>query len=135
MLPHVNDPFKGPEWGSDDASIWREFLKTSTGKKLVHRLRNDRPDLSTESTEKASLAGAAVLGYEEAVSNLFEYTISVAEESDKSERYPGLHRDELFGPDLQPEHFQLPPGVVQLPPGAIPNPTASFDGAVDPNKS
>lgn len=129
MLPQINDPFKGPEWGSDDASIWREFLKTSTGKKLVHRLRNDRPDVSVESAEKASLTGAVVRGYEEAVSNLFEYTISVAEETDRSERYPGLDRNELFGPDLQPEHFQLPTNVVHLP---VPPPQA---GAIDPNKS
>jgi hypothetical protein len=103
-----NNPFAPPEWDSNDATILRSFFLSPTGKKLIHRLRNDRPDLDVKTSERASLSAAEVAGYEGAIDNLFQYLVREVDEKELSATYPDLSRDELWGKELQPAAFKLP---------------------------
>ena len=114
-----NNPFAAPEWDSVDVSILRSFFLTPTGKKLLHRLRNDRPSIDLESTEGAALSAARANGYETAVGNLFEYLITDVAPEELSTQYPSLDRDDVWGPDLQPDAFR-----IALTPAVRTSPTA-----------
>jgi hypothetical protein len=113
-VPQLN-PFTPPEWDSTDVSITRAFFSSPTGKKLLHRLRNDRPDPKvTGGVEAAALSAAAIHGYETAIFNIFDYLVTEVGEQELSDTYPSLDRDEVWGPSLQPAAFRI--GAAALNP-------------------
>lgn len=106
-MPQISNPFSAPEWDSVDASVLRAFIQTPTGKKFVHRLRNDLPDIELESYERAALSGAERAGAERTINRIFEYLVEEVAKDDRSEVYPDLDRDEVWGPSLQPAAFRV----------------------------
>lgn len=117
------DPFAVADWTGEDAVNLRNFLKTPTGRRLVYRLRNDRPSLGIPPTSPSTLEAAALVsreayGYEQAVNNLFTYLIEEAPQQRVAENYPDLFDDSLWPAELQ---------------GANISPAEPSGGKVDPN--
>lgn len=75
--------------------------------------------MDTTTVEKAALSGAEVSGFEMAVTEIFELVVSTAADNERSDLYAALDRDELWGPDLQPENFRIEGKIaVPMPPPA-----------------
>lgn len=106
-LPH--EPI--PEWESPDASAWREFLSSVTGRKLFPLLLLDRPKLTGATVEQTALNAKALEGFYGAVnflSSLAATTVTQAE-TPTATAYPPLESDDHWdGPKLHDPTTETP---------------------------
>jgi hypothetical protein len=93
-----------PEWESPDASAFREFLETPTGKKLFPLLLAERPAMTGSQTlEVAGLTGKTIEGFDLCINALSE----LCSTQNKTQKpapspYPDLtNDDEWEGPKLR----------------------------------
>lgn len=102
---NYHDPFHSPVWDSTDASRLRNLLTQRTGKRLILRLRLDRPSLpfgpAAHDPHAVALAAKEMAGYERAISNIFDYLVTQPVENAKTEAYPNLDDDAAWPPELQ----------------------------------
>jgi hypothetical protein len=95
MAEHDN-PFHAALWDSDDSKALRIFLKSKTGKRLITRLRIDRP-LGPSGTLQWDLNANAMhcrdlTAYDQCLENIFDYLVTEPSKAE-STRYPTLDDD------------------------------------------
>jgi hypothetical protein len=101
-VPQYQDPFHAAMWEQGDADRLRNLLMNRTGKRLILRLRLDRPSLPHKGTaDEVAQAARKLEGYEEAISNIFDYLVTPAKPEDKSTAYPNIDDSEAWPKELQ----------------------------------
>lgn len=133
-MPGPDNPFASAEWGEKDSQLLRQFLKTTTGKRLIFRLRADRPVFlpgGQVTVDQAAIFGCIAQGYEMAVNNIFEYLVAPIPnpEKDTAGTYPDLTRDAVWPEELQVKSFQAPGQQTSVSPDqTVPNEAESEMG-------
>ena len=98
------NPHQAFPWNQQDSINLRTFLASETGKRLVLRLRSERPGFSptrSSTLEQRALEGSAIEGYELAIWNLFDYIVTPQAENATAGAYPSLDLDALWPTELQ----------------------------------
>jgi hypothetical protein len=101
----LNEP---PNWSAEYAQVWREFLKTPVGERLLAVAAAHRPVLPEGADNLQTtvlIAIGAMKGYERALAILLSLKEPDRQLKDLKEQYPGLDDEEAWrsatGPDIQ----------------------------------
>jgi hypothetical protein len=105
-VPHYTDPFHAPVWDSNDAGRLRNLLSQRTGKRLILRLRLDRPDwprgAAANDPNAVALAAKLIEGYEQCLSNIFDYLVTEPPTQEvRHTAYPNLDDDDAWPVELR----------------------------------
>ena len=101
-LPQYADPFHAAVWDQSDVERLRNFLMHKTGKRIITRLRLDRPSLPIQGgDDTVAQAARRQEGYEDCISNIFDYLITAPKPEEQSDAFPNLDDN-----DAWPEHLR-----------------------------
>jgi len=129
-MSEYKDPFHGALWDSNDADALRTYLESKTGKRLIMRLRIDRPSLPASPEKQGDLNWVALAakrqeGYEDAISNIFDYLVTPADVEATSKEFPNLDDD-----DAWPEELRKPiREIMEEPPNEADAETTTEEGS------
>lgn len=103
MSEQHQHPFHSPVWDSNDAARLRNFLTLRTGKRLILRLRLERPEFprTGSSPEAVALRAMEIAGYEQCIANIFDYLHSQPVADTVTTAYPNLDDDDAWPRELQ----------------------------------
>lgn len=94
-----------PYWTSTEAAVWKDFLGTETGKRLLRFLAEAEPALLTKGeTNEILIRAGQVRQHKEILSDLLDLTggIEIQPEDDVVDNFPSLYDDNKWdGKKLQ----------------------------------
>ncbi len=82
-------------WDSENVALFRAFLLTPTGQRLVPKLAEGAPALAEGDINKVLIRSGEVRGYGEVIKTLLSLAVMLPEapKSDGNEAYPALEDD------------------------------------------
>jgi len=104
-MDRFENPFHSAIWDSADAARLKDLLQQKTGKRLILRLRLDRPMLPTGAAGKdlqsVALAAKQLEGYEQCLANIFDYIQTEPAKDAHSQAYPHLDDEAAWPEELK----------------------------------
>jgi hypothetical protein len=88
-------------WTSDNAKVWREFLDTTTGQRLLRLIAQEEPELLSKGDVNEILIRSGELRHHKSLVSLFLFLVGeiVEEQPTVSLAYPPLDDDKYWEGD------------------------------------
>jgi len=85
------------DWDSEDLVLWRQFLQSRTGSRLLPKLADSAPHLLHKGdTNEILIANGKLIGFQMAIASLLALAFPPPVEKDNSAAYPALDDDEAW---------------------------------------